>query len=80
MKALLQFVFPTVKAVCGVIGFIVTLTMSSYYGIKSIAEAQGEVIEQKVMAVRNADYQHINARFDRQDAKLDDIIEMLRKR
>lgn len=77
MKALLQFIFPTVKAVCGVIGLIVTITISAYMGINEIAKAQGEVIEQKVMAVRNTDFQHINGRFDRTDAKLDMIIEKL---
>jgi hypothetical protein len=77
MKTLLQFIFPTVKAVCGVIGFIVTLTMTSYYGIQHIAEAQGQVVEDKVMAVRDADFQHINSRFDRQDQKLDKIIDMI---
>lgn len=77
MKQLLQFVFPTLKAICGVVTFIGTLTMTSYYGIKSIATAQGEVIEAKVMAVRNADFQHINARFDNTDRKLDDIIRMM---
>lgn len=77
MKQLLQFIFPTVKAVCGVIGLIVTITISAYMGINEIAKAQGEVIEQKVMAVRNTDFQHINGRFDRTDAKLDMIIEKL---
>ena len=79
MKTLLQFIFPTVKAVCGVIGFIVTLTMTSYYGIQHIAEAQGQVVENKIMGIRNADFQHINGRFDRTDAKLDKIIEKLEK-
>ena len=77
MKALLQFIFPTIKAVCGVIGLIVTITISAYMGINEIAKAQGEVIEQKVMAVRGADFQHINSRFDRQDQKLDKIIDMI---
>lgn len=79
MKALLQFIFPTIKAVCGVIGLIVTITISAYMGINEIAKAQGEVIEQKVMAVRNADFQHINSRFDRTDVKLDKIMDLLQE-
>lgn len=79
MKTLLQFIFPTVKAVCGVIGFIVTLTMTSYYGIQHIAEAQGQVIEAKIMSVRNTDFQHISGRFDRTDAKLDKIMDLLQE-
>lgn len=78
MRALLQFIFPTIKAVCGVIGLIVTITISAYMGINEIAKAQGEVIESKVMAVRQADFQHINGRFDRTDAKLDKIMEMVK--
>ena len=77
IKQLIQFIFPTVKAVCGVIGFIVTLTMTSYYGIQHIAEAQGQVTESKIMAVRNADFQHINGRFDRTDEKLDKIMKLV---
>jgi hypothetical protein len=77
MKQLLQFIFPTLKAITQVIGFIVTLTISSYYGIKAIAQAEGQVIESKIMAVRNADFQHINGRFDRTDEKLDKIMEMV---
>lgn len=79
MKALLQFIFPTVKAVCGVIGLIVTITISAYMGINEIAKAQGEVIESKVMAVRNTDFQHINSRFDRTDDKLDKIMVLIQE-
>ena len=77
MKTLLQFAAPTLKAIFGVIGVIVSVTMTSYYGIKSIATAQGEVVEAKVMAVRNADFQHINARFDSTEKKLDTIIMLM---
>ena len=77
MKTLLQFIFPMVKAVCGVVGLIVTITISAYMGIDEIAKAQGEVIERKVMAVRQADFQHINGRFDRTEEKLDKIIDMI---
>lgn len=79
MKALLQFVFPTVKAVLTVVGFMLGLGWGAYHAVEVIAKAQGEVIESKVIAVRNADFQHINSRFDRTDAKLDMIIEKLRR-
>ena len=78
MKALLQFVFPTVKAILTVIGFMLGLGWGAYHSVEVIAKAQGEVIESKVMAVRNADFQHINGRFDRTDAKLDKIMEMVK--
>jgi hypothetical protein len=80
MKALLQFVFPTVKAILTVIGFMLGLGWGAYHSVEVIAKAQGEVIESKVMAVRNADFQHINGRFDRTDAKLDKIMEMVKEK
>ena len=78
MKALLQFVFPTVKAILTVVGFMLGLGWGAYHSVEVIAKAQGEVIEQKVMAVRQADFQHISGRFDRTDAKLDKIMEMVK--
>jgi len=80
MKQLLQFVFPTVKAILTVVGFMVGLGWGAYHSVEVIAKAQGEVIEQKVIAVRNADFQHINGRFDRTDAKLDKIMEMVKEK
>lgn len=80
MKALLQFVFPTVKAILTVVGFMLGLGWGAYHSVEVIAKAQGEVIEQKVMAVRQADFQHINGRFDRTDAKLDKIMEMVKEK
>ena len=80
MKALLQFVFPTVKAILTVIGFMLGLGWGAYHSVEVIAKAQGEVIESKVMAVRQADFQHINGRFDRTDAKLDKIMELVKEK
>jgi len=79
MKALLQFVFPTVKAVLTVVGFMLGLGWGAYHSVEVIAKAQGEVIEAKVIAVRNADFQHINGRFDRTEEKLDRIIFMIKE-
>jgi hypothetical protein len=80
MKALLQFIFPTVKAILTVVGFMLGLGWGAYHSVEVIARAQGQVIEQKVMAVRQADFQHINGRFDRTDAKLDKIMEMVKEK
>ena len=77
MKALLQFIFPTVKAILTVVGFMLGLGWGAYHAVEVIAKAQGEVIEAKVIAVRNADFQHINGRFDRTEEKLDKIIDMI---
>ena len=80
MKQLLQFVFPTVKAILTVTGFMLGLGWGAYHSVEVIAKAQGEVIESKVMAVRNADFQHINSRFDRTDAKLDKIMDLVKEK
>ena len=78
MKQLIQFIFPTVKAILTVMGFMVGLGWGAYHAVEVIAKAQGEVIESKMMAVRNADFQHINGRFDRTDEKLDKIMELVK--
>jgi hypothetical protein len=80
MKQLLQFIFPTVKAILTVIGFMLGLGWGAYHSVEVIARAEGQVIESKMMAVRNADFQHINGRFDRTDAKLDKIMEMVKEK
>jgi len=80
MKALLQFVFPTVKAILTVVGFMLGLGWGAYHSVEVIAKAQGEVIESKVMAVRNADFQYISQRFDRTDAKLDKIMDLVKEK
>lgn len=78
MKQLIQFIFPTVKAILTVIGFMIGLGWGAYHAVEVIAKAQGEVIESKMMAVRDADFQHINGRFDRTDEKLDKIMELVK--
>ena len=80
MKALFQFVFPTVKAILTIVGFMLGIGWGAYHSVEVIAKAQGEIIEQKVMAVRSADFQHINSRFDRTDVKLDKIMEMVKEK
>lgn len=78
MKQLMQFIFPTVKAVSAVIGLMFTLVTASFYGINQIAKVQAEVIESKMIAVRNADFEHINNRFNRIDEKLDNILKAVK--
>jgi uncharacterized protein YpuA (DUF1002 family) len=73
-------IFPTLKAACAVIGFIFSMALASYVGINKIAEAQGQVVESKMMAVRNADFQHVTGRFDRIDSKLDKIMELVKNK
>lgn len=80
MKALFQFIFPAIKSILTIFGFMLGLGWGAYHSVEAIANAQGKIIESKVMAVRNADFQHINGRFDRTDAKLDKILEMVKEK
>jgi hypothetical protein len=79
MKALWQFIAPTVKAVYGVIAIMFTVVAASYGGIVMIAKSEAQAIESRVMAVRNADFQHINKRFDDTHAMLKEIRKDIRK-
>lgn len=80
MKNLISLIPPVIKAIFTVFGFMLGLGWGAYHSVEVIAKAQGEVIESKVMAVRQADFQHINGRFDRTDAKLDKIMEMVKEK
>jgi hypothetical protein len=73
MKAILQFIAPTVKAVFGVVSVMFGLVAASYGGIVFIAKSEAQAIESKVMAVRQADIQHLDKRFDRLEALIKEI-------
>jgi hypothetical protein len=65
MKVLLQMIFPTIKAFVQVIAFMFTIVSLSYVGIVAIAKTEAKSIEDKVLAVRKADIEHLDKRFDR---------------
>lgn len=44
------------------------------------AETVVNPVRKEMMAVRDADFQHINGRFDRTDAKLDRIMELIKEK
>jgi hypothetical protein len=75
MKALIQFIFPTLKAVFMVTSFFVGLGWASYGAVALMVKAEANVVESKIMAVRNADFQHLNGRFDRLESKIDVLLE-----
>ena len=74
MKALLTFIFPSVKAIVAVMAFMFTVVSASYMGIVSIARTEAKSIEDKVLAVRSADMEYIKDRFDSIDNKLDKLM------
>lgn len=65
MKTLASFLFPTIKAFVQVIALMFTVVSLSYVGIVAIAKTEAKGIEEKVLAVRKADMEHMDKRFDR---------------
>ena len=47
--------------------------------MKSVAQDQVEIVEARMMAVRSADFQHFNGRFDRTEEKLDRILNIIKE-
>jgi len=79
MKSLWQFIAPTLKAAFGVVSVMFTVVAASYGGIVMIAKSEAHAIESRIMAVRNADFQHINQRFDDTHKLLREIRKDIRK-
>jgi hypothetical protein len=79
MKVMWQFIAPTVKAALGVLTVLFTIVAASYGGIVFIAKSEAQAIESKVMAVRQADMEHLNKRFDDTHALLREIKLEIRK-
>jgi hypothetical protein len=71
---------PTLKAAFGVFSLMFTIVSASYIGIVMIAKSEATSIEKRIMAVRDVDFQHIDGRFDRTDAKLDKIMELVKEK
>lgn len=68
MKTLLQILFPTIKSIILIISFLFTIVSISYTGIVMIAKTEAKNIEDKILAVRKADIEHLDKRFDRIEA------------
>lgn len=68
MKALIQFIFPTVKAVVAVVAFFIGLGWSAFVGVNMIVKAEGHDIRAEVKEIRAIDMSHIDKRFDRIEA------------
>jgi hypothetical protein len=79
MKALLQFIFPSLKAFVAVLGFMFTVVSASYVGIVSIAKTEAKGIEEKMLAVRAIDVEHFDKRFSKIDDKLDKIQALIKE-
>jgi len=80
VKIAWAFIWPVLK----VIGGYSLLLLSGYIAIEkwsiNTAHTVVEPVRKEMMAVRNADFQHINSRFNRTDAKLDKLLEAIREK
>ncbi len=65
MKQLVQFIFPTVKAVVTVTGFLIGLGWAAYGSIYMIVKAEGQEIRREVKIIRDVDMGHLDYRFNR---------------
>jgi len=65
MKALVEFLFPTIKAIIATVGFLVGLGWTAYLSVHTIVKAEGNAIRAEVRELRGNDIQHIDKRFDR---------------
>lgn len=79
MKQLLVFLFPTIKAIIGVFSVLFTAVSISYGGMVLIARSEAKGLEQRMVAVRNADMQHLDRRFDDSHKLLREIREDIRR-
>lgn len=64
MKALIQFIAPTLKAVLSVAAFIVGLGWGAYAAVSAIAKAEAESVRDQIKEIRSNDMEHLNRRFD----------------
>ena len=65
MKQLIQFIFPTVKAVVTVTGFLIGIGWGAYGMVYVIVKAEGQEIRREVRVIRDVDMGHLDKRFDR---------------
>lgn len=65
MKGLINFIFPTIKALLGVSAFIIGLGWGAYGAVYMIVKAEGQEIRREVKQIRDIDMSHLDSRFDR---------------
>jgi len=73
MKILWQLIGPTFQAITKVLGLMFTTVAIAYGGIVMIARSEAEGIEKRVIAVRSADMEHLNRRFDKLEVLIKEL-------
>lgn len=64
MKTLYAIVPPFIKAIVGVVAFIISLGWAAYGSVYLIVKAEGQVIRQEFLTLDRKNMQHIDKRFD----------------
>lgn len=77
MKLAWAFLWPLIKIVGGYSVLLVTGYITIDAWVITKAETVVNPVRKEMMAVRNADFEHMNARFDRAERKLDKIIRIM---
>ena len=73
MKHLVQFIFPTVKAILAVVTFIIGLGWGAYALVQTVARAEADTVRKEIKEIRTIDIDHIDKRFDRIEKLIKEI-------
>lgn len=65
MKALIQFIFPTVKAIVSVTAFFIGIGWAAFATISIMVKAEADVVRREVKQIREIDMTHLDKRFDK---------------
>lgn len=65
---LLEMLPPIIKSIVGVVAFLIGLGWAAYGSVYLIVKAEGNVIREEVKQIRGIDMKHIDKRFDRLEA------------
>ena len=79
MKAIIQFIAPTVKAVASVIAFLIGIGWAAFASIQLIVKAESSSLRSEFDGKMKANISHIDKRFDDTHAMLREIKEDIRK-
>lgn len=72
MKPYLPFIFPALKAILTVIGFMLGLGWGAYQAVSQIAKAEAGAVKDEIKEIRTLDMEHLNKRFDRLEELIKD--------
>jgi len=62
---LIDFIYPTIKAILAVIGIILGMGWGAYEAVSHIAKAEASLVRNEIIVIRSLDMEHLNKRFDR---------------